>query len=58
MPVKKNDVTSRTWESLQKLKEHFVRTGDEEVVKYTGAELITKKYRYALAFGQLSRKKK
>ena len=56
--AKKKTILDRNWNSLSSLKSHFERAGGETVVSFNGFELVTKKYRYTLAHGELHREKK
>lgn len=56
--AKKKTILDRNWNSLSSLKSHFEREGGETVVSFNGIELVTKKYKYTLAFGELHREKK
>ena len=56
--TKKTDLTKKKWNSLSQLKTHFEREGGEKVVSFDGIELVTGKYRYTLAYGELHREKK
>ncbi len=56
--AKKKSILEKNWNSLSTLKSHFEREGGETVVSFNGFELVTKKYRYTLAHGELHREKK
>jgi hypothetical protein len=56
--AKKTDPTKKKWNSLSQLKSHFEKDGGEKVVSFDGIELVTGRYRYTLAFGELYREKK
>ncbi len=42
------------WSSLSDFKNFLEKESNEEIVSFNGYELITKKARYSLAFGQLT----
>ena len=42
------------WDSLSDFKNFLEKETKEEIISFNGYELITKKARYGLAFGQLS----
>ena len=55
---KRADVLNKKWNSLSSLKSYFEREGGERVVEFNGYELVTGKYKYTLAHGELHREKK
>ena len=46
------------WNSLSDFKSFLEKESKEEIVSFNGYELITKKARYSLAFGQLTEEEK
>lgn len=56
--AKKINILKKKWNSLSQLKTHFEREGGEKIVSFNGFELVTGKYKYTLAFGELHREKK
>jgi hypothetical protein len=52
------NLLKKKWNNLSQLKSHFEREGGEKVVSFNGFELVTGKYRYTLAHGELHREKK
>jgi len=48
------NLKNKKWNSLTQLKEFLEKNTKEKVEYFDGSVLITNKYRYALAFGELS----
>ena len=53
----KTNLKERKWNSLTQVKEWIESNTDEKVEHFDGCRLITDKYIYGLAFGQLAVRK-
>ena len=55
--TKQPDWLTREWHSLGQVRDYVKNHTQEKVHSFNGFELVTDKYRYGLAFGQLRRSK-